>query len=436
MNKLSAGTFGWRSLRIGVKFGVTSGLFLVIILLAVITGSAGLDITRNVENTMLAGTDAQRRVLVMSRNWESVRRLQESFFLQYPVIGAARSFTLYALPGSVKISEIIRDTAALTQMAQSSDADIFLHKYTAHLTSILTKVNQYAVTFEKATKLIHQAEEDNFSLEPKTGRLISGLLIQLDELDRSIEPELTSLLAGIQEEVNQALMRTNTVRRATNVMFALMILLSFVTTLSISILLHRSVTRNILQLTQAAGELERGNLEVSTPVNSSDELGQLAYTFNNMTAKLRTMISRLGVLREAGYEMSRKLDTNHILTTALDAAWKLCGAENMFIGLMKNNKMILELARGPYPPESVGSVLSMDAGILSRVSRLHRTESLPNIAAGGNETGFLPSIRSRIAIPLMSGEKLIGVFNIESPEAFFSPRIRLRRSNFSRRMRR
>jgi len=52
--------------------------------------------------------------------------------------------------------------------------------------------------------------------------------------------------------------------------------------------LQRSILSPIKSLTSSAQELGEGNLDQVVPVVSSDELGQLADTFNKMAAKLRT----------------------------------------------------------------------------------------------------------------------------------------------------
>jgi signal transduction histidine kinase len=53
------------------------------------------------------------------------------------------------------------------------------------------------------------------------------------------------------------------------------------------LLLSRALTRPIRQLTLAADEVARGNLERQVPVRSADEIGRLGQAFNHMIAQLR-----------------------------------------------------------------------------------------------------------------------------------------------------
>jgi signal transduction histidine kinase len=54
-------------------------------------------------------------------------------------------------------------------------------------------------------------------------------------------------------------------------------------------LLSRAVLRPLGDLSRAAREIERGNLDISVPVKSGDELGVLAATFNSMAGSLREL---------------------------------------------------------------------------------------------------------------------------------------------------
>ncbi|HFQ93970.1 MAG TPA: response regulator, partial [Anaerolineae bacterium] len=64
------------------------------------------------------------------------------------------------------------------------------------------------------------------------------------------------------------------------------------------LLAARYLTRPILNLTAAAQEVRDGNLNVQAPVESRDEIGELALTFNSMTRRLRDSITRLEQRRD------------------------------------------------------------------------------------------------------------------------------------------
>ncbi len=60
----------------------------------------------------------------------------------------------------------------------------------------------------------------------------------------------------------------------------------------------RYLTRPILSLTAAARQVKEGNLNAQAPVESRDEIGELALAFNSMTRRLRDSVARLEQRRD------------------------------------------------------------------------------------------------------------------------------------------
>src|SRR5258706_680260 len=73
--------------------------------------------------------------------------------------------------------------------------------------------------------------------------------------------------------------------------------------------LSRAMLGPLERLTEAAGEIEKGHLDLKVPVTSQDELGELAAAFNSMAAGLRE-------LRET--DQSRLLRARRISQAAID----------------------------------------------------------------------------------------------------------------------
>jgi signal transduction histidine kinase/CheY-like chemotaxis protein/HAMP domain-containing protein/HPt (histidine-containing phosphotransfer) domain-containing protein len=61
----------------------------------------------------------------------------------------------------------------------------------------------------------------------------------------------------------------------------------------IGLALNHSITRNVVKLTRIAGELHDGNLEVRAQIDSADELGQLAESFNAMATRIKALVTNL-----------------------------------------------------------------------------------------------------------------------------------------------
>ncbi len=58
-------------------------------------------------------------------------------------------------------------------------------------------------------------------------------------------------------------------------------------------LLARQITRPILTMAQTASQVAAGNLSLTTPIMTEDELGELGQAFNQMTEQLRTLYESL-----------------------------------------------------------------------------------------------------------------------------------------------
>ena len=89
----------------------------------------------------------------------------------------------------------------------------------------------------------------------------------------------------------------------------------------LALLLSRSITDPLKQMTKATTSLAKGNLEQKIIVNSNDELADLADAFNSMTAQLRGLIANL----EQQAENLRQSETkNRALLDAIpDLMWRL-----------------------------------------------------------------------------------------------------------------
>ena len=76
----------------------------------------------------------------------------------------------------------------------------------------------------------------------------------------------------------------------------LMIVIGIITVLIVlilAIIVSRSITRPIIQLTDSTKEIARGNLAYKTKIRSVDEIGILADSFNKMTEELKSSMSKV-----------------------------------------------------------------------------------------------------------------------------------------------
>jgi signal transduction histidine kinase len=133
------------------------------------------------------------------------------------------------------------------------------------------------------------------------------------------------------------------------------------------LLLSRALTRPIQQLTLAADEVARGDLEHRVPVRSTDEIGRLGQAFNRMVAQLRaTERMRTDFVSNVSHELRTPLTAikglvetlrdgavddrevrDRFLTTVEDETDRLIRLVNDLLVLSKADSQALKLKRKP-----------------------------------------------------------------------------------------
>ena len=85
--------------------------------------------------------------------------------------------------------------------------------------------------------------------------------------------------------------------------------LSLALILIVGLTFARRIARRVTKLSQATERVARGDLDVTVPVTSKDELGMLADTFNEMVREVKESQSRIAYLEKVGtwQEIARRL---------------------------------------------------------------------------------------------------------------------------------
>jgi len=118
----------------------------------------------------------------------------------------------------------------------------------------------------------------------------------LNEFDlqaEAVDPISAELISLADAETQRARGQITSTSRLATTLLAVAVLGDVALAVGIGLALNRSITRNVVKLTRTAGELRDGNLEVRAQVDSADELGQLAESFNDMAAQINTSVSTL-----------------------------------------------------------------------------------------------------------------------------------------------
>jgi GAF domain-containing protein/HAMP domain-containing protein len=255
--------------------------------------------------------------------------------------------------------------------------------------------------------------------------------------------ELTTKIKSLGEEL--AVENINTAR-ASNLQTFTTSIVTVLIVLAVSILLaaalSQQLTGPIISLTNAARDISRGKFGVQAQVNSTDEIGTLAQTFNNMTAQLH------GRARELE-QQSIKLELTSLQSNKRAQQLQTIAEITRYISSEKDLKKLLPLITQTVSEQfgfyHIGIFLLDDSGkfavllasnspggqeMLRRQHRLEvgQTGIVGNVTATGNpylvldtdadaiyfNNPDLPQTRSELALPLKIEKKVIGALDIQS----------------------
>jgi len=267
----------------------------------------------------------------------------------------------------------------------------------------------------------------------------------------------------------QALAAGNTL---TAVVVGATLVVALITTI-IAAVVTRRITRPIVQLTETAAWMARGDLRQRVNVTRRDEIGVLARAFNRMAAELRVLYANLEAkvaertkqLREANqrtsyYAMRLALsaevarvatsirEVDALLTTVARLIKEAFELERVVVYLVgEDGRWTVWPAGDPLPPDALEKGLARGLGLVQQVAadgqrrvvrRPVRVEDAAPLSAGeavrsppqdaaGEELeppakGFQTpaSVQGEMAVPLRLRNRLLGVVHLQSsrPEDF------------------
>jgi len=204
-------------------------------------------------------------------------------------------------------------------------------------------------------------------------------------------------------------------------------------------LLTGQIVRPIKTLTEVANTAAEGNLHVTADVVSSDETGVLARSFNSMLSQLRNSFETLELrvaerthdlqlAAEVGQAITKNIaDVREMLERATETIRERFGLYHTQVYLMDaaGKTLILLASTGEVGSKLLENNHRLAVGLDSLNGRaaLEKKPILVEDTARHRDfmpNPLLPNTKSELAVPLILGEQVIGVLDMQSdwPRAF------------------
>jgi signal transduction histidine kinase/HAMP domain-containing protein len=213
----------------------------------------------------------------------------------------------------------------------------------------------------------------------------------------------------------------------------LTLLLALVTGLVVAIAavgVSQALTSPIRHLTQVAEQVSAGQLSARAPVETADEIGRLAVTFNDMTGRLQQTLAGLEqrvAERTQALETSARvsrglstvLDRQALITEVVEQVRAAFNYYYVQIFLFDDARENLVLVGGSGAIGEAmlakGHHITPGKGLVGRAAATRDAVLAPDVAQepGWLSNPLLPNTRAEIAVPIAHGDRVLGVLDVQ-----------------------
>jgi len=197
-----------------------------------------------------------------------------------------------------------------------------------------------------------------------------------------------------------------------------------------AVVLSRLLTGPIIRLAAVASQVAEGDLKAQADVESEDEIGRLAISFNRMTARLAELI---GGLEQRVFERTRALQTSaevaRRLSTILDRDQLLLEVVEQVQAAFdyyhvhiytldeKSGRLTLAGSAGEAGRTMMSQhhQIEMGQGLVGRAAETQAAVLASDVSRepGWLPNPLLPETKAEAAIPIVLGEQTLGVLDVQ-----------------------
>ena len=136
---------------------------------------------------------------------------------------------------------------------------------------------------------------------------------------KAVDPISANLKTLASAEVERARQRIAMASRLSTLIIAATAVTGLFFVLLVAAIINASITQKIVALTKGAEEMRAGNLKANVFIESADELGVLAGSFNDMSTRVQQLVANLeDMVRQRTHELTEARDRLETLVEELD----------------------------------------------------------------------------------------------------------------------
>ena len=195
-------------------------------------------------------------------------------------------------------------------------------------------------------------------------------------------------------------------------------------------IVSRVLSRPILQLTETATAVAGGDYSARAEVDTGDEIGTLAATFNQMTEQLQIAIEGLETrVEERTRALTASTEVSRSLSTILDpdelvseVVTQIQGAFNYYhvqVYLFDNDRENLVLAGGSGEAGRVmlarEHAIPAGKGLVGQAAAMNAPVLIPDVTQSEDwlPSPLLPDTQAEVVVPIASGANVFGVLDVQ-----------------------